>query len=88
MTRTIEELMDEVIRLPPETVDAILAEALARPTLGARQLVSYLAERGVVASHSGVQKVLKRHNLATRTLRVRAMAQITVAETGLLTRDA
>ncbi len=45
--------MDEVIRLPPETVDAILAEALARPTLGARQLVSYLAERGVVASHSG-----------------------------------
>ena len=73
---------------PPETVEAILAEALARPTLGARQLVGYLAERGVVASHTGVQKILRRHNLHTRSLRVRAMAQITAAQTGLVTRDA
>ena len=72
----------------PETVEAILAEALARPTLGARQLVGYLAERGVLASHTGVQKVLRRHNLHTRSLRVRAMAQITAAQTGLVTRDA
>jgi transposase InsO family protein len=72
---------------PPETVEAILAEALARPTLGARQLVGYLAERGIVASHSGVQKILRRHNLASRAQRVRAMAQITAATTGLVTRD-
>jgi transposase InsO family protein len=73
---------------PPETIEAILAEALARPTLGARQLIGHLAERGVLASHSGVQKILRRHNLHTRARRVRAMAQITACESGLVTRDA
>lgn len=72
----------------PHIVEAILAEALARATLGAQQLVGYLAERGVLASHSGVQKILRRHNLHTRSLRVRAMAQITAAEAGVLTREA
>src|SRR5215218_3836779 len=31
----------------PDQVEAVLAEAVARPTLGARQLVDHLADRGV-----------------------------------------
>ena len=31
---------------PPDQVEAVLAEAVARPTLGARQLVGHLADRG------------------------------------------
>jgi transposase-like protein len=38
---------------PPDQVEAVLAEAVARPTLGARQLVCHLADRGVHLSPSG-----------------------------------
>jgi hypothetical protein len=31
---------------PPDQVKAVLAEAVARPTIGARRLVDHLAERG------------------------------------------
>jgi hypothetical protein len=48
---------------PPDQVEAVLAEAVAWPTLGARQLAGYLADRGVRLSPSGVQKVLRRHRL-------------------------
>ena len=41
---------------PPEQVEAVLAEAVARPTLGARQLVWHLAERGVRLSPSGCRR--------------------------------
>lgn len=85
-------LMPKQRRLPaqpnamsPEEVSAVLAEAVARPTLGARQLVDHLAARGVHRSPSGVQKVLRRHRLGTRRARVAALASITAAESGLLT---
>jgi transposase len=47
--------------IPPETVEIVLAEAIARPTLGARRLLEHLEERSVVLSASGVQKILVRH---------------------------
>jgi len=73
---------------PPDQVEAVLAEAVARPTLGARQLVWHLAERGVRLSPSGVQKILRRHRLGRRAQRVAALAQLTAATTGILTTDA
>ena len=73
---------------PPDQVEAVLAEAIARPTLGARQLVGHLADRGVRLSPSGVQKLLVRHRLGRRAQRVAALAQLTAATTGILTTDA
>jgi hypothetical protein len=73
---------------PPEQVEAVLAEAVARPTLGARHLVGHLADRGVRLSPSGVQKLLRRHRLGRRAQRVAALAQLTAASTGILTKDA
>ena len=72
----------------PEVVEVVLAEAVARPTLGARRLLEHLAERDVRLSASGVQKILNRHHLGRRAQRVAALAQITAAETGLVTDDA
>lgn len=68
-----------------EEVSAILAVAVAHPTLGARQLLRHLAAQGVHRSASGVQKVLRRHRLGTRRERVAALASITAATTGLVT---
>jgi transposase len=73
---------------PPDQVEAVLAEAVARPTLGARQLVDHLAVRGVRLSPSGGQKLLGRHRLGRRAQRVAALAQLTAATTGILTTDA
>jgi transposase-like protein len=70
---------------PPEQVEAVLAEAVARPTLGARQLTGHLADRGVRRSPSGVQKLLVRHRLGRRAQRVAALAQLTAATTGIAT---
>src|SRR5579871_1206574 len=70
---------------PPHVVEIVLAEAVARPTLGARRLLEHLAERGVTLSASGVQKILVRHRLGTRAERVAALAQITAATSGLVT---
>lgn len=69
----------------PEEVSIILAEAVARPTLGARSLLRHLAKRKVYRCASGVQKVLNRHHLGTRAQRVAALATITAADTGLVT---
>lgn len=74
--------------MPAEEVSTILAEAVARPTLGARQLLDHLTARGIHRSASGVQKVLRRHNLGLRRQRIAALASITAAETGLLTQAA
>ncbi len=71
--------------MPPEEVSIVLAEAVARPTLGARQLLDHLAARGVHRSASGVQNVLRRHNLGLRRQRIAALASITAAEAGLVT---
>jgi hypothetical protein len=73
---------------PPDQVEAVLAEAVARPTIGARRLVDHLADRGVRLSASGVQKILSRHRLGRRSQRVAALAQLTAATTGILTTDA
>jgi transposase InsO family protein len=70
--------------IPAHEEEIILAEALARPTLGARRLLEHLAERKVTRSGSGVQKVLRRHHLGTRRERVAALAALTAADTGLV----
>jgi transposase InsO family protein len=73
---------------PPDQVEAVLAEAVARPTIGAQRLVDHLADRGVRLSASGVQKILRRHRLGRRAQRVAALAQLTAVTTGILTSDA
>jgi transposase InsO family protein len=71
-----------------EEVAVILAEAIARPTLGPRSLLRHLKARGVDRSASGVAKVLRRHHLGTARLRVAALASITAAEVGQVTNAA
>ncbi|WP_170182657.1 DDE-type integrase/transposase/recombinase [Blastococcus colisei] len=68
-----------------EEVSTILAIAVAKATLGARQLVDHVAAAGVHRSASGIQKVLRRHNLATRRQRIAALASLTATESGHLT---
>jgi transposase InsO family protein len=68
-------------------IEAILAEAIARPTLGAGRLLEHLAERGIVRSKSGVQKVLNRHGLGTRAARIKTLAALTAATTGVISRE-
>lgn len=81
-------LAGDAQRTPPETVEIVLAESIARPTLGARRLLEHLAERDVSLSASGVQKVLVRRHLGRRAQRVAALAQITAAGSGLVTETA
>jgi transposase InsO family protein len=71
-----------------EEVSVILAEAVARPTLGPRSLRRHLKARGVQRSASGVAKVLRRHNLGTARQRVAALASLTAVETGQITEQA
>jgi transposase InsO family protein len=73
---------------PVHVVEIILAEAVARPTLGARRLLEHLAEREVELSASGVQRILLRHSLGHRRERIAALAQITASERGLVTDEA
>jgi transposase len=70
---------------PPDQVEGVLAEAVARPTLGARQLVGHLADQRGRLSPSGVHKLLGRHRLGRRAQRVAALAQLTAAATGIVT---
>jgi transposase len=72
---------------PPDRVEALLAETVARPTIGAQRLVDHLADRGVRLSASGVQKILRRHRLGRRAQRVAALAQLTAATTGISPRQ-
>ncbi len=72
---------------PAHEEEVILAEAISRPTLGARRLLEHLEDRRIHRSASGVQKVLRRHNLGTRKERVAALAALaalTAADTGLV----
>jgi transposase InsO family protein len=73
---------------PSWVVEELLAEAVVRPTLGARQHAENLAGRGFQLSASGVQKILNRHQLGRRRQRVSALAQLTAATSGLVTQDA
>ena len=73
---------------PAWVVDELLAEAVVRPTLGARRYAHDLGKRGFAISPSGVQKILNRHGLGRRRQRVGALAQLTAATTGLVTDDA
>ena len=51
---------------PTWVVDELLAEAVVRPTLGARRYADAMRHRGFVISASGVQKILGRHQLGRR----------------------
>jgi transposase InsO family protein len=73
---------------PAWVVDELIAEAVVRPTLGARRYAEGMRHRGFVISASGVQKILNRHHLGRRRQRVGALAQLTAATTGLVTDDA
>jgi transposase InsO family protein len=73
---------------PAWVVDELLAEAVVRPTLGARRYAHDLGRRGVVLSASGAQKILNRHGLGRRRQRVAVLAQVTAATSGLVTDDA
>jgi transposase InsO family protein len=73
---------------PAWVVDELLAEAVVRPTLGARRYADDLGRRGVQLSASGAQKILNRHGLGRRRQRVGVLAQVTAATTGLVTDDA
>jgi transposase InsO family protein len=79
-------------RQPNETptwqVDIILAEGISRPTLGAAQLLPFLADRGVEISPSGLQRVLRRHRLAHRAQRLAALAQLTALGGGPVVEEA
>lgn len=68
-----------------DEVATILAVAIAQPTLGARQLVDELEEFEVFRSASGVQKILRRHNLGHRRQRVAVLASLTAADGGTVT---
>lgn len=68
-----------------EEVSVILAEAVARPTLGPKSLLRHLKDRGVDRSASGVAKVLRRHNLGTAKQRIAALASLTAADSGQVT---
>ena len=71
-----------------EEIAGILAQAIARPTLGAKALLRHLRARGVDRSASGVAKVLRRHNLGIAKRRVAALASLTATGTGQLTEAA
>ena len=73
---------------PAWVVDELLAEAVVRPTLGARRYAHDLGQRGFVISPSGAQKILARHGLGRRRQRVGALAQVTAATSGLVVDDA
>jgi transposase len=73
---------------PSWVVEELLAEAVVRPTLGARQYAENLAGRGFALSASGTQKILNRYGLGRRRERVAALAQLTAATSGLVTQDA
>lgn len=75
-------------RMSSEEVSIILAEAITRPTLGPKSLLRHLAARGVHRSASGVAKILKRHQLGTRRLRVAALASLTAVDSGQVTEAA
>jgi transposase InsO family protein len=68
-----------------EEVSIILAEAVARPTLGPKSLLRHLKARGVDRSASGVAKVLRRHHLGTAKQRIAALASLTAADAGQVT---
>jgi transposase InsO family protein len=71
-------------QIPAHEEEVILAEAISRPTLGARRLLEHLQDRSIRRSCSGVQKALRRHHLGHRRERVAALAVLTAADTGLV----
>jgi hypothetical protein len=73
---------------PPDQVEAVLAEAVARPTLGARQLVDHLAVRGVRLSPFGGPEAPATPPAGAPGPAGGRLAQLTAATTGILTIDA
>lgn len=73
---------------PTWQVEVIIAESVSRATLGPAQLLPFLEDRGVCLSASGVYKVLRRNGLGRRRQRVAALAAMTAATGGPVTREA
>ena len=64
-------------QLSPVVEERILAFAIAHPGLGPRRISATLAQArwgGIVVSHSGVWKVLRRHGLSRRVSRLSLVA--------------
>jgi len=57
-------------KIPAKTAERIVAIALQNPELGARRLVPLLKKKRISVSASGVQRILRGHNLQTRALRL------------------
>jgi transposase len=64
-------------QLPAMVEERIVAFAIAHPGLGPRRIASELRRRkwgGIVVSHNGVWRVLRRHGLSTRAKRLSLVA--------------
>lgn len=73
---------------PTWVVEELLAVAVAKPTLGCRQLADELGRRGYAMSKTTVQKVLIDHALGKRAQRVARTAAIAALAGGLITEAA
>jgi hypothetical protein len=64
-------------QLPAMVEERIVAFAIAHPGLGPRRIASELRRSkwgGIVVSHNGVWRVLRRHGLSTRAKRLALVA--------------
>ena len=61
-------------KIPPRTAERIVAIALQNPELGARRLVPLLKKKRISVSATGIQNILRRHNLQTRQKRLARLA--------------
>jgi transposase InsO family protein len=73
---------------PTWVVNELLTLAVTEPTIGCRQYVDRLADRGYAIAKSTVQAILVRHGLGRRAQRVARAAAITAHTTGLVTEAA
>jgi transposase InsO family protein len=70
---------------PTHVVERLLTLAVLEPTIGCRPYADRLGDQGFSIAKSTVQKILVRHGLASRKLRLARAAAIAAATTGLLT---
>jgi transposase InsO family protein len=70
---------------PTHVVEELLTLAVVIPTIGCRQYVDRLGERGYSVGKTTVQRLLVTHGLSRRAQRVARAAAITAATTGLST---
>jgi hypothetical protein len=73
---------------PTCVVNELLALSVTEPSMGCCQYADPLADRGYAIAKSTVQRILSDHGLGRSHQRVVRSAAVTVAATGLLTKDA